>query len=67
MKTEVALPETVKPRLQLYVAQLETAQANLNQYLQGICDCLGLEGQWSLDAGRMLAVKIEEQQPEAEP
>lgn len=57
---EVKLPKTVQPRLEGYIAQVEIAKGNLGRYLQGICDSLGLEGQWDLDAKRMMATKVEE-------
>ncbi len=56
-ENEVVLPPKVQERLRAYMAQLQQMQAGVNQYFQGICDSLGLEGEWSLDIARMMAVK----------
>ena len=60
---EVRLPKTVQTRLQAYVAQVEVARGNLDRYLQGICDAMGLEGQWNLDVQKMMAIKVEAEPP----
>ena len=63
---EVKLPKTVQTRLQAYVAQVEVARGNLDRYLQGICDAMGLEGQWNLDVQKLMAVKVEAEPPKEE-
>ena len=64
---EVTLPEPTQKQLKSFIDQTEQqiltiksqmrAQANL--YLQGVLNGMGLEGQWNLDAARMVLVKAE--------
>ena len=54
---EAELSPRVKARLRETFAQISQLQTNATQYYKGVIDGMGLDGQWTLDAERMMAVK----------
>lgn len=56
---EVVLPPKAQERLRAFLAQMQQAQAGAAQYFQGVIEGMGMEGEWTLDTARMVAVRTD--------
>lgn len=51
-----AVPEGAKQRLRTYISARQQAEQQLQAYISGLKDTLGLTGPWNLDVDKMLFV-----------
>ena len=56
-ENEAYLPQSAKDALQANLAQLNQLQQSIHLVFQGVILGMGLEGQWTLDIERMVAVR----------
>jgi len=65
-ENEALLPQSAKDALQANLAQLKQLQQSIHLVFQGVILGMGLEGQWTLDIERMIAVRQQAEEPIAE-